>query len=368
MRRLQRESMISPIKLKERETLGSLCIGAATAAAAAVVICCGIAASASVAQRTSRLELSSHYQPWNTQSEARSEARSRRWRFSSQGSNGYNLIVTGRNGGATLVASRAHTAAVYISTRASMDGDGITAKFGHLGMVSVRFESSGRVRVRSSSGTLPGCSVVPRKVVDQLGAFVGEIHFHGEEGFTDVVRNRTTGSVGPTQREICERRSGGNSVSKRAPGHAGQVRPLLRAVAPIGRDLVDFRSGEGAISALAAFGFGANLNAGSLPGVGAEFSVISLEQKQNMDIARLAIARGGSSSLKVDKTLTAATVSPPAPFYGVGYFRSCPLRKWSGSLSVSLPGKKEEALTGQRFLFGGAKLRPEGTCAKPAVG
>lgn len=284
-----------------------------------------------------------------------------------RGSNGYRITVTGSKRVASLVASRGHTAAIFISPRVAMNSNGLTAKFGHLGVVSVSFQPSGRLRVRDAPKVPPGCTVNPGKVVDQLGTFSGEIRFRGEEGFTQAIKNQATGSVGPIQRRICKRLLSTDSALRRAQVRPAYASPLLRASAPTGRDIVDFRTGKGAISTLTAFRFYANLRARDLPSVGTPFSVVSIERKQAMIMVRLAIARGGLSSFVFNRALTAATVSPPPPFSGMGHFRSCPVRKWSGSISVSLPGKRGEALTGRRFLFG-AKLQPEGGCPRSAFG
>lgn len=359
--------MISRGKWKGKGDLRPLYFGRArwSALLIATAVICGSAAPVpgSALANPSWLGSSANYRQWGTDSAARTTG-SQRFRLSLQGSNDYRLTVMGSDKGAILAVSRGHAAAIYMSTRASIDSSGLTAKFGHLGIVSVKFEPSGRLRARDAPKVPVGCKLIPEKAVDQLGTFVGEIRFRGEEGFTVVTKNHAAGSVGPIQRHICKSRPSNNPTLSRKQARATRVSPLLRAVAS-GRNIVDFRIGRGAISTLAAFGFRANLRAEDLPSAGTPFSVISTERKQAMNIVRLAIARGGPSSFVFNKALTAATVSPPPPFSGVGHFRSCPARRWSGPISVSLPGKRGEALTGRRFLFG-AKLRPEGNCPKSA--
>ena len=369
LRRLER-AIINGTRRKGLRTLRSPYIQSAHRSALIVVvaaICWGCAAIASGSSAMSRpeLERSTNYRQWNAGRATRSSEQSRRLRFSLPGSNNYKLTVTGFKGRATLVASLGHTASIYISTRVNMDNRYLTAKFGHLGIVSVRFKPD-RLHVRSAPNPPRGCSVTPQKVVEQLGTFVGEIRFRGEEGFTSVSKNYATGSAGPIQHQICKHQPSGDATSRRAQVHAMRVSPRLRVLSPAGRDLVDFRAGKGAFSSLTALRFGASLSARNLPTAGVPFSVVSIERKQAMEIVRMAIAKGGSSSFKFNRTLTTTMVSPPLPFSGVGYFRSCPARKWSGSLSVSLPGKKDEALTGQRF-FLGARLQPEGTCEPDQV-
>jgi hypothetical protein len=351
----------------ERKALGSRCTGFARWSiwAAAIVIAvasysCAPSASAS-AERNASSSRARSYQLASVDSSARPSGQEGRMRFSLRGNNGYRIVVTSVNGRASLAASRGHAAAIYISARAKVDRRELTAKFGHLGVVSVRFHPSGRLRTRDAPETSSGCSVTPRKVVDQLGTFAGEIRFRGEEGFAEVAASHATGTAGPIQHQSCKRRTRASKSQLAGARVTRHVRPRLRAIAPVGRDLLDFRAGRGAISSLGALTSAVDLSAGDLPEGGIPFSVVSIERKQAMQIARVVIAKGGVSSFQPGERMTAATVSPPLPFSGVGHFRLCPARAWSGSLSVSLPGKRNEALTGKRFLLG-VELEPEGEC------
>ena len=359
--------MINFIQQKGRKALRSLHIGFtrwSIQVAAIVIALTGCASGTSAAASTER-DISYlgplSYQFESVDSAPRLAAQSVGMKFSLHGSNGYRFVVSGVNGRASLVASRGHTAAIYISSRVKVARRELTAKFGHLGVVSVRFHPSGRLRARELADTSSGCSGNPRKVVDQLGTFVGEIRFRGEEGFAEVAASHATGRAGPIQRQSCKRRTSSSKSQLARTRVTRRIKPRLRAIAPVGRDLLDFRAGRGAISSLGALTSGVDLSAGNLPEGGVPFSVVSIERKQAMQIARVAIAKGGVSSFRRGERMTAATVSPPLPFSGVGHFRSCPERAWSGSLSVSLPGKRNEALTGKRFLLG-VELQPEGKC------
>jgi len=78
--------------------------------------------------------------------------------------------------------------------------------------------------------------------------------------------------------------------------------------------------GQGALDEVSDFvsGSGVDLKLGELPKGEVPFSVVGFEQKQGMNIFRLAAARGPSTTFKFNLMPTSAVLAPPAPFSGVG--------------------------------------------------
>jgi hypothetical protein len=75
------------------------------------------------------------------------------------------------------------------------------------------------------------------------------------------------------------------------------------------------------------------------------------EHLGEMEIHRAIWTWASSGALRYDRGLQAATVRPPAPFAGHGSFHSnarCASR-WTGNLSVDLPGHSDVPVTGRSF-------------------
>lgn len=98
------------------------------------------------------------------------------------------------------------------------------------------------------------------------------------------------------------------------------------------------------------------------PGAGIPLTLFAAEigeRRGRMRIRRTVFEFAGAENFKFDESLTEATVTPPAPFAGMGRFERTAggTGSWSGSLSVVLPGTKRISLTPPRF---GARLYRQG--------
>jgi hypothetical protein len=274
--------------------------------------------------------------------------------FTVRGSNGYLITVFGAAGGAerstvSLSASRGASNATY-TTEGTVSPTRMEASFGRLGALSLRFRPSERVR---HVIVPPRCRVkgFPAVAEARLGAFVGTIRFRGEGGYTTISDHRIRGRVGEPWAVL---RGGGEdqclslgSGTNEAPG------ALLSASSP----------GEAtSFGATAEPPFSAPVTAPSpvmlVQGLGSyRFDGSTLEDRSGMLISRSTSATGAAADFIFNSTLSSATVTPPAPFSGVGTFGRTAdgSSTWTGSLNVSLPGRRLVKLTGPRFK---SSLRP----------
>lgn len=230
------------------------------------------------------------------------------------------------------------TSAYAVRTRVSLERRSIRARFGSLGVLSLRFRPNGRVR---RGDPPPGCEGRPS--VSEYGRFVGRASFHGENGFVDFTRGGGAGLITRSSTMTCKRTVAVESSRK-----------SLRAyVAP---DY--FFATDGDIALLYAtshrHGRYVRVIAGHLEGSppGADVRVGVIESRRAMAIGRYAFVSGPAGTLLTSLPgahPASAVLDPPAPFYGSGsYSEGAGAGKWSGSLGVELPGLKL-SLTGLEF-------------------
>jgi hypothetical protein len=85
-----------------------------------------------------------------------------------------------------------------------------------------------------------------------------------------------------------------------------------------------------------------------------EFTAEADEKIEDVSVRRSVTELAPVASFVVSPHLRRATVTPPAPFSGTATFerhgKSMP-PSWTGSLSVSFPGRPNLPLTGPRFRF-----------------
>ncbi len=234
--------------------------------------------------------------------------------------NGYEFAIRASKDQVTLTVYRGLTQASY-SVPARMVRRGIRANFSGVGRVAVRFKPSGRTLLHFPP---KGCSGAP--VTTYLGAFVGKVRFLGEESYVRLHAERVRGAWNPEVRWNCkQRRSRERAQDKR-------LRPGVSALAAAtpGRKL-----------------FFAALSRGS----GSLFSsfVVGIDERHHgMQIKRVGLALGKPYDFVRDKSSASMKVAPPPPFDGSAIFQQGVEGPgaWTGSLSVSLPGAKRNALTG----------------------
>jgi hypothetical protein len=268
--------------------------------------------------------------------------------FSLRGSNGFVVDVTSQGGAVTVIASerwapvatfgpsgRPRSAGtgngastIYTAPARTVGPETVEAGLGELGRIAVRFRPSGR-RVVSTARKACGR---PGRVVRRLGVFVGTISFEGEGGYTAVAATTARGSVGTPLPPGC-RTPGSTSGAAVASSMAIGSTPrgaVLSAVDP--RTGSRFRA---------------------VPGAGG-VSFRARVEERNADgviVVRRAQAGAPVSAFRFNRSLTWATVTPPAPFSGSARFAARAGVRWRGSLRVTFPGLSVP-LTGAGFRAG----------------
>jgi hypothetical protein len=273
-------------------------------------------------------------------------------------SNGYRVSVGGSGDSAILAVSRKRSLALYSATRAHVTRTSISASFGRLGLVDVQF-SPRQVRGHRPPQRRSICSFSPGTVPTRFGAFEGIVRFRGEHGYTSVSTSRAFGRVSAIPHSLCSRVGPGRAFEHldEAPGWP----TALRAVAFTEAGIVLFEAATDRFS----FGRGFDhLGRFRLPKLGRRaigFEAVAFAEEGGVGVYRLGVAAGRRGSYDFGEAPRNLRIAPPAPFSGVGRYRSCadsPLTDWSGSLAVSLPGAPRVPLAnspgGNSFAIAGA--------------
>lgn len=237
--------------------------------------------------------------------------------FRLQGTNGYTLYVVAeppRNGsrGSLSIVADAKGSRVTYRAPATVTETSMQANLGELGEISVGFH-------RANQATAVPCR--NRTVRFDSGSYEGTIVFHGEEGYMSAEATTVPGDPGLLLSAFCgpgyvEGSSGprkGAELSVRNPGLGPRLTVRKsRSKAPA---LI--------IARLSEFGNG-----------------ISIERSM--------YGRIPSADFRYDAHLRTAAVNPPAPFSGSARFDLGLKagRRWSGDLSVDMPGRADVSLTG----------------------
>jgi hypothetical protein len=241
--------------------------------------------------------------------------------FTVQASHGYEVTIFSSRFSEGLqdvavFASSSRSTAIY-RVPATVTKKSVQAEVGSLGRVAVRAVSVGRKPV-----LLRSCNGEGRWKIARL-AYEGVIEFHGEEGFTDV-------------------------EAKRAPFDYRTFREFACAgegVRPSGKELtgarLDIHRPEEANELF--------MHATQLrPGGATEVSVQVDDYDSELETTRATKVIAGPAALRFDPQLRSATLTPPAPFAGHATYRrgAPPARRWTGNLTVDLPGDSDYPLTG----------------------
>ncbi len=239
--------------------------------------------------------------------------------FALDASNGYSLFVAGipaRKGNPASVlvdVSGPGGAADYFAPAVVTDSS-IQADLGALGKIDVSFHPSGIARREHSA-----CD--DRAVFFDSGSYEGKVDFHGEEGYTSVEATSARGEIRFLLNLVCGGASGG----------FGPFDP--------GAEL-DLNKGRPGLPRLRVVKNG--------PGAPAHYEVGVSEVQEGIVIERFSDPVESPGTFRYDPKLRTATVRPTAPFSGVAHYRrdAKPANRWTGNLSVDLPGRSDVALTG----------------------
>lgn len=241
---------------------------------------------------------------------------------------GYSVSVEGRGHQVALTVRRGLSTASYL-TRGTASPNGIKARFGHLGRVSVRFRPSGKVSRRKPPKRCKG-----RPSIARSGVFTGTIRFRGEDGYVSIDAHRAKGGSATLPRWRCGNRGRAPAAGISArPKRGGFEEAELEAATPNER-AVFLASG---------------LHVKGGPSL-IFFVAGTKERRGSVRIGRFVfLISGKGRTFSFSRSPRSATVRPPKPFHGSAEFGVVDGRpSWTGNLSVSLPGAKAD-LTGPAF-------------------
>ena len=243
--------------------------------------------------------------------------------FQLQGTNGYTIVVlagrpwSGRPGSVQIVTRKENMGVSY-SAPATVTETSIAVDLGALGAISVSFHPSGQSTTSKCAG---------RKIEVAGGNYEGTIAFHGEEGYTEVEATSVTADIRPFLVAACNF----TTVTGGSPNSRGA-------------ELFVRNPGLGPRFSVAKSG----------PAAPAHFSVEVPEYNGGISIHRFASFSMPAGSFAYSPNLQTATVHPQAPFSGAARFdrRKRANRRWSGDLTIDMPGLSNAALTGRQLRAG----------------
>jgi hypothetical protein len=255
---------------------------------------------------------------------------------------GHNVLLAVRTQGDD--ESGAGSQSVEYLARGTVTAHRISARFGDLGEVSVRFHQKGKI----AKGSLPfplrpaqqGCG--SRIGPDKTGLFTGTIRFRGEGGYASVNAKRAKGLVGRPPSTRCGDFFDGNVFEEGCPEASGSG----EGPGFLEESLADERAlyllvGKGSI----------RINRDPPKSLDL-YLAGSLEHSQGVAISRSALAVVIPSELAYDPALRTMTVTPPAPFSGTATFRANPdgTAVSEGTLALAFAGVPDPvSLTGPGF-------------------
>jgi hypothetical protein len=218
-------------------------------------------------------------------------------------------------GRVTITAYRHHAAASY-TKRARFNRHRMRADFGRFGKVALRW--TGGTRSLAPAAKSPLQQRRDRTCV-QRGSFVtGEFHgrfrFRGERGYTRAHAHRVRGELDRWGPPHCHGQDHGTKLTAKSPSVKFQA----------------IRDDEYPVSFLVAS---------------------TQEQVDRIRIDRYAyrVANSSKGEFTFDDGLTSAHVAPDADAFSGSADFAAP-SSWSGSLSVSFPGRADVPLTGHSFV------------------
>jgi hypothetical protein len=266
-------------------------------------------------------------------------------RFSLRSSGGYKVSVSALGKSVDLEVSRGSAYSAYFGQRQG-NAKRLSATFGELGRVSVRFHPSGKV-IRSQPQS--GCKG-PDHFTTRAGVFVGQIRFSGEGGYTSLNAHRAKGTVqSPLGLTGCKSEGLHHGSGSHPKNHGSRSHPSRELALTVQSPAS--ATGQTSFSAIAPGSIGR-----------AVFAAFSSEKVGSLLVLRSVLTLGSSQAFLFDNALSSASVSPPAPFTGTGSFQrnADGSTTWAGDLAASFPGKPDVALTGTTFT---AKLACEPSSA-----
>jgi hypothetical protein len=237
-----------------------------------------------------------------------------------------------------LMSPKRHAMVTY-ATPAMVSDTAIEADLGELGRISVTRVQTGRTKMVKICGR-------GRKREVAVERYEGTIEFHGEEGFTDV--SATSAPLDSTP--FCSGRNGGEEGGGEGR-HPDKSLPRARLDVEKARGH-QYRLEFDAVK--------------ERPGAKTRVSVEIEERRGEIGVHRAISLFAAPGALHFSRNLHTATVRPPAPFAGHGSFDGDArgAGRWTGNLTVDLPGHSDVPVTGPGFT---ASLEHPGPQQPPTV-
>jgi hypothetical protein len=242
--------------------------------------------------------------------------------FTVKASHGYRLLAIAASqrldgkGELVLFVGNRKAGATYVAP-ATVTGTRIEADLGRLGEVSLDVAPSGRKKELRTCAT-------PREIRFEPPTYRGSFEFHGEEGYTEATSASPADATHFFASEGCRTYGSGETFGAGLPGariglnsRVGSLRLHLQAIK-------------------------------NNPGARTRFEVGTREISQGIAISRSTTLWLGSGAFAYDPSLRTASLAPPAPFSGQAEFHRDASRanRWSGNLTVDLPGRSDLPLVG----------------------
>lgn len=249
--------------------------------------------------------------------------------FSVAASHGYRLTVLasaakddGHGQVAIALLDKGWHNVAYYRAKGFVTDSRVKASFGTLGRVDLDLRpNNGREGQFVANAPCNGTRESYEKAT-----YRGVLEFHGEEGFAAVSASRIAASPEAFVDLICV-----NHFEIHAKGlEPGAIGAGLRAeMEKPKRARVEFSVTK------------------NQPNGRALVRVRTAERRHGLLIRRGVELLLGPTAFEYDDALSTATVAPPAPFSGSAVYRrdAAPAKRWSGDLSVDLPGRADVSLT-----------------------
>jgi hypothetical protein len=251
-------------------------------------------------------------------------------------SNGYSASIDTSGHRQVVLTFSQGSYTISYKTLGRITRRGISADFGRLGHVSLRFRGKPHPRSSPLPSLLRECK--GRKSVEERGVFFGNVRFRGERGFTGIKAQRVKGGVVRLYRRVCKGPSWLQASASSADDFEGK---LLIATAQENGSKRSFLVGESSI----------DLGEGAPLGLAVEVAVLG-KRVEGVAISKSAFALDetvfhlsppGNSPVK-------AKVAPSWLFVGSAtYLAEGDSPTWTGSLGARFPGSGQVSLAGPEF-------------------
>jgi hypothetical protein len=244
--------------------------------------------------------------------------------FRVKASNGYSILVLAASeradsrGDVVLILGRPGGSVVY-GAPAIVSPTRLEADLGALGRISLDIVPTGAKKsLRSRCGGEP--------LTLEPNTYQGTFEFHGEEGFTEAEATHIPEYSRFGVDFLCSGKGWGEVSGPGLPG------ARLRVRAGTGHHHMELQVNK------------------NRPGGHTYFEAGVKEKRGRIEIARSVTGHAPASAFAYDQLVRSATVDPPAPFSGSATFRrsASPANRWSGNLTVDLPGRSDFPLTDDR--------------------